>query len=91
MRGRNSQTFQARARAGDARVWLEGLAPEASRASWRATVMARRSCALQKAGGLRNTAQGCSKTSSAEKESRLAKAACRRGPCRVSEGPGGRG
>ena len=55
--------------------------------------MARRSCVLQKAGGLRNTLQGCSKTSSAEKGSRLAKAACRRCPCKVSralEG-GGRG
>ena len=31
MRERNNHTFQARARAGDASIWLEGLVPEASR------------------------------------------------------------
>ena len=80
MRGKNSQTFHMWVSAGDSKVSLDGDAPDASRTRWRATATARRSWALQKTGGWRNTLQGCSRTSSAEKGSRLAKAACRREP-----------
>ena len=62
-----------------------GDAPDAWRTSRKATAIAQRSWALQMTCGLQNTLQGCSITSSAEKGSRLAKAACRRDPCKVSE------
>ena len=45
---------------------------------------ARRNCGLQKGGGVRNKAQGCATRSVAVKGSRLAKAACKRGPCNWS-------
>ena len=45
---------------------------------------ARRNCGLQKEGGVRNKAQGCATRSVAVKRSRLAKAACKRGPCNRS-------
>ena len=91
MRRRKSQSFQARTASSEAKVGADGSGPVASRMKRSAKRSARRSWGLQKAGGVRNTPQGCNKTSLAEKGSKLAKAARSRGPCSVSESVCGEG
>ena len=77
IRGRKSHSFHAR-------VAVGAVMSCASRMSWRVVLRARRNCGLQKGGGVRNKAQGCATRSVAVKGSKLAKAACKRGPCNWS-------
>ena len=83
MRGRKSQSFQARAASSEAQAGVLGPEPEASRMKRSPNRSVRRSWGLQKVGGIRNTLQGCDNSSLTEKGSKLAKAARRHGPCSV--------